>query len=132
MSPERRHRAAVLAASALWVAAFTAILLSWIWRAPEGFECRGVIGGDTPGYLNLPITLMGWTLATVRSPAVLENGMRLLLGVACYLALARWLEMLLGRGTWFWAGFAVVGLGAGLSWAAALGLAGEREDFFAQ
>lgn len=146
---ERRFWGPVLLASLVVVGAFVAALLAWTHRAPRGYVSTGLFQGDMPTYLcyarmaarsptlfsyanaydlrdppwpvyvNLPISAMG-AMLRVMPPAWVENLLRAAFGVGMYLSLAALLSRLFGRGRWFWAAFATAGVGAGVTWAAAL------------
>ena len=146
----RPRRRAILAAAALVTLAFSALLLSWPARAPEGLHLSGFYQGDmltyvcyarmtqrsatTLGYasphdvrddappllVNLPISAMGWLLSAGVPAGAVGHVFRLVFGVLMLFALGAYLRVVFPRRRWFWPAFVLVGLGGGVAWVAAL------------
>jgi len=136
----------VAAFSIAVVAGFVAVLLSWNGRWPPGVYASGLFQGDMPTYvcwgreaarspdtlfyanafdirddpprvyLNLPISLIGWNLRAGVPPAAIAFEIRIVFGVLFYALLGALLNVYFRERIWFWAAFAIVGLGGGIAW----------------
>jgi hypothetical protein len=129
--------------------ALTAILLTWLWRAPGSLTLSGWFQGDMPTYVcygrmagespttlsyasphdlreppppllvNLPISSIGWLIALGVPATWVEHVLRVVFGALMYLALGALLRRVFRPGPWFWSAFVLVGLGSGFAWLAA-------------